>query len=206
MGNNDFYVRRLHSLSGIAPIGIFLLEHLITVSTVMGGAKSFDEAVAKLAAIPHEVLIFMEVCFIAIPLLFHGLYGAYIALQAKNNAMAGYGYTRNWQFYLQRMSAWYTFVFLIGHVGYLRFAMKGSGVPIDFALMNAHLSNPIVFVLYAIGVVAAVFHFTNGLFTFTMTWGIAKGPRAQAFFNKCAWALCVVLSVLGLVSLTRFIA
>lgn len=206
MGNNDFYVRRLHSLLGVVPVGVFLLEHLITVSTVMGGAKSFDDAVAKLAAIPHELLIFMEVCFIAIPLLFHGIYGAYIALQARNNAIGRYGYTRNWQFYLQRLTAWYTLLFLIGHVGYLRFAMKGSGVPIDFALMNAHLSNPIIFVLYAIGVVAAVFHFTNGLFTFTITWGIAKGPRIQSLVNKGAWALCAILSVLGVVSLTRFIA
>ena len=93
MGNNDFYVRRLHSLLGVVPVGVFLLEHLITVSTVMGGAKSFDDAVARLAAIPHELLIFMEVCFIAIPLLFHGLYGAYIALQARNNAIGRYGYT-----------------------------------------------------------------------------------------------------------------
>ena len=206
MGNNDFYVRRLHSLLGVVPVGVFLLEHLITVSTVMGGAKSFDDAVARLAAIPHELLIFMEVCFIASPLLFHGLYGAYIALQARNNAIGRYGYTRNWQFYLQRLTAWYTLLFLIGHVGYLRFAMKGSGVPIDFALVSAHLSNPIIFVLYAIGVVAAVFHFTNGLFTFTITWGIAKGPRIQSVVNKCAWALCVILSVLGVVSLTRFIA
>ncbi len=206
MGNNDFYVRRLHSLLGVVPVGVFLLEHLITVSTVMGGAKSFDDAVARLAAIPHELLIFMEVCFIAIPLLFHGLYGAYIALQSRNNAIGRYGYTRNWQFYLQRLTAWYTLLFLIGHVGYLRFAMKGSGVPIDFALVSAHLSNPIIFVLYAIGVVAAVFHFTNGLFTFTITWGIAKGPRIQSVVNKCAWALCVILSVLGVVSLTRFIA
>lgn len=206
MGNNDFYVRRLHSLSGVVPIGVFLLEHLITISTVMGGAQSFDDAVAKLAAIPHELLLFMEICFIAIPLLFHGLYGAYIALQANNNAMSGYGYTRNWQFFLQRLSAWYTLVFLIWHVGYLRIMLKGGGTPINYAVVSDHLSNPVVFVLYAIGVVAAVFHFTNGLFTFTITWGIAKGPRAQAFFNKFAWALCIVLSVLGLVSLSQFIA
>lgn len=38
---------------------------------------------AKLAAIPHEILLFMEIFFIAIPLLLHGIYGVYIALQAK---------------------------------------------------------------------------------------------------------------------------
>jgi len=205
MSHTTFYVRRLHSLSGIVPIGFFLLEHIFTISSVMGGASSFDSAVAKLALIPHDIMIFMEIFFIAIPFLFHGIYGAIIAMQAKNNPQQ-YGYARNWQFYFQRMTAWYTIVFLIWHVVYLRFMMKGSGVEINYALMNNYLSNPIVFVLYAVGLVAAIYHFTNGLFTFTMTWGIAKGPRAQAVFNKATLALCALLSIVGLVSLTRFIA
>lgn len=205
MSHTTFYVRRLHSLSGIVPIGFFLLEHVITISTVIGGSRSFDEAVARLAAIPHDIMLFMEIFFIAIPFLFHGIYGAIIAMQARNNPQQ-YGYTRNWQFYLQRMTAWYTIAFLLYHVIYLRFMMKGSGVEINYALMNDHLSNPIVFVVYAIGIVAAIFHFCNGLTTFTMTWGIAKGPQSQAFFSKCFMTLCVVLSVVALISLTRFIA
>ncbi len=205
MNHTTFYVRRLHSLVGIVPIGFFLMEHLFSISAVIGGAKSFDEAVARLALIPHDLMLFMEIFFVAIPILFHAIYGAMIAMQARNNP-GSYGYVRNWQFYLQRMTAWYTFAFLIWHVGYLRIMMKGSGYAINYALLNDYLSNPLVFVLYAIGWVAAVFHFTNGLFTFTMTWGIAKGPNAQAFVNKCAWALCAFMSVLGLFALTRFIA
>ncbi|WP_110953487.1 succinate dehydrogenase [Anaerosinus massiliensis] len=205
MSHTTFYVRRLHSLCGIVPVGFFLIEHIFTISSVLGGASSFDAAVARLALIPHDIMIFMEIFFIAIPFLFHGIYGAIIAMQAKNNPQQ-YGYVRNWQFYFQRITAWYTIVFLLWHVGYLRIMMKGSGVEINYALMNNYLSNPIVFVLYTVGMVAAVYHFTNGLFTFTMTWGIAKGPRAQAMFNKAALALCVLLSVIGVVSLTRFIA
>lgn len=205
MSHTTFYVRRLHSLSGIVPIGFFLLEHIITISTVIGGAGSFDAAVARLAAIPHEIMLFMEIFFIAIPFLFHGIYGAIIALQARNNPQQ-YGYARNWQFYLQRMTAWYTIAFLLYHVIYLRFMMKGSGVEINYALMNDHLSNPLVFVIYVVGMLAAIFHFCNGLTTFTMTWGIAKGPKAQAFFNKCFLSLAALLAVVAVVSLTRFIA
>ena len=205
MNNTDFYIRRLHSLLGIVPVGFFLIEHIFSISSVLAGPSAFDNTVAKLAAIPHEILLFMEIFFIALPLLAHGIYGVYIALQAKNNP-TNYGYARNWQFYLQRMTAWYTFFFLIWHVGYLRVMMKGSGVAINYALMNNYLSNPFVFVLYAIGLVAAVFHFTNGLFTFTITWGIAKGPRIQSFANKCALGLCALMSIVGVVALTRFIA
>lgn len=206
MNNFDFYLRRIHSLTGIVPIGFFLLEHIFSISTVLGGGRVFDETVGHLAAIPAPLLYTMEIVFIAIPLLFHGIYGAYIALNANNNVQS-YGYTRNWQFYLQRMSAWYTAAFLIWHVGYLRFFIKAMGNgTIGYNLMHNYLSNPIVFVLYAIGLVAAIFHFTNGIFTFCITWGITAGPRAQATVNKAAWALCALLSVVGLAAMFKFIA
>ena len=200
--STDFYVRRLHSLLGIVPIGFFLLEHIITISQGMGGGHAFDAEVAKLAAIPHDILITLEIVFIAIPLLIHGIYGAYIAMQAKTN-MGRYGYMRNRQFTFQRWTAWYLIVFLIWHVGYLRFMVKGSE-GISFAQMSSYLDNPIVFVLYVIGLVAAIFHFTNGLFTFSITWGIAKGPRVQGVINKIAWVLFVVLSIVGIMSMFAF--
>lgn len=205
MNHTTFYARRVHSLLGIVPIGLFLLEHIFSISTVLAGPGTFDETVARLAAIPHGIMLFMEICFIAIPLLAHGLYGAYIALQANNNP-GRYGYMKNWQFALQRWTAWYTLFFLIGHVVYLRIMMKGSGAVINYALMNEHLSSPIIFGLYVLGVLAAVFHFCNGLTTFAMTWGIAKGPRAQSTVNLLSMGLCAVLCLAGLVSLARFVA
>lgn len=206
MNNNlDFYIRRLHSICGVVPIGFFLLEHIFSISTVLAGGAFFDTQVAKLAAIPHEIMLPLEIIAIAIPFLFHGIYGLYIAFNAKNNP-GSYGYIRNWQFYLQRMSAFYLAVFLIWHVGYLRIMVKGSGLPISYMQMHGYLSNPIVLILYAIGVVAAVFHFTNGLFTFCITWGITIGPRAQSLVNKLAWALCVVVSLVGLVALMKFVS
>ncbi len=202
--HTSFYARRLHSLLGIVPIGFFLLEHVITISSVMGGGHAFDAAVAKLAAIPHDILIAMEIVFIALPILFHGIYGLYIARQAKLNP-GRYGYMRNKQFTLQRISAYYLFIFLILHVGYLRFMVKGS-TGISFAQMSEHLGNPIIMLLYVIGLVFAIFHFTNGLFTFSITWGIAKGPRVQSVINKIAWILFVVLSVVGVASTLKFFA
>ena len=199
----DFYVRRLHSLLGIVPIGFFLLEHVITISQVLGGGHAFDAAVAKLAAIPHDILITLEIVFIAIPLLIHAIYGMYIAMQAKLNP-GRYGYMRNKQFTLQRITAWYLVPFLLWHVGYLRFIVKGSE-GISFAQMSSYLDNPIVFALYVIGLVAAIFHFTNGLFTFSITWGISKGPRVQSVVNKMAWGLFVILAAVGVASMFAFI-
>ncbi|MEN6412786.1 MAG: hypothetical protein ABFC84_08470 [Veillonellales bacterium] len=204
MSNSDFYIRRVHSILGIVPIGFFLLEHIFSISSVMGGPASFDTTVAKMASIPHEIMIPLEIIAVAIPFLFHAIYGLIIAFNAKNNAMGGYTYSRNWQFFLQRMSAFYLFAFLIWHVVYLRFMVKGAGLPIDYTQMHAYVSNPIVLVLYAIGLVAAIFHFTNGIFTFCITWGITAGPRAQDVVNKIMWVLCVVLSIIGVIALANF--
>ncbi|MGI6091517.1 MAG: succinate dehydrogenase [Veillonellaceae bacterium] len=204
MNNNlDFYIRRVHSISGLVPIGFFLLEHIFSISTVLGGGAAFDATVAKLAAIPAEIMLPLEIFAIAIPFLFHAIYGLYITFNAKNN-QGDYGYVRNWQFYLQRMTALYLAVFLIWHVGYLRIMLKGSGVPINYDLMHGYLSNPIVLVLYCIGIVAAIFHFTNGLFTMSITWGVTVGPRAQAFANKIAWGLCAVLSIVAVMATIAF--
>jgi len=47
VSRTGFYLRRLHSLSGVLPVGVFLVEHLWTNATVLGGQRPFDEAVAR---------------------------------------------------------------------------------------------------------------------------------------------------------------
>ena len=204
MIHTTFYVRRLHSLCGIVPVGLFLLEHIFTNATVLGGPEVFNTAVGHLAAIPHAIMLPLEICFILIPFLFHGLYGLYILRQAKNNATSGYGYARNWNFFLQRITAVIIFVFLIWHVVYLRIMVKGGGTPISFELMQAYLSNPIIWAAYLIAMIATAFHFCNGLTTFAMTWGIAKGPRIQTFCSRIFMLLWVVLSLIVLASMAMY--
>ena len=184
--NTTFYLRRLHSLCGIVPVGLFLLEHVFTNASVLGGPKPFNEAVAKLAAIPHEIMLPLEIFAIAIPFLFHGIYGAYIALQ--------------------RWTAWFVAAFLVWHVVVLRIMVKGGGTPITYELLQNYFSNPIVFVLYTLGMIAAIFHFCNGLTTFTMTWGIANGPRAQSVVSKLFMGLCALLSLVTIIFMGSYLA
>ncbi len=193
MINVSFYLRRLHSLCGLVLLGGVLIEHLLTNASAMGGPEVFNNGLAMMEMIPQPIFLGIEICLYAIPILFHGIYGVYIAMQAKNNPQE-YGFSRNWKFALQRWTAWYMVVFLIWHVGYLRVYTKGIlGEHISYALVQQTLSNPIVCVLYALGMFAAIFHFCNGITTFTMTWGIAKGPRAQAVVDKMAMGLCVLM-------------
>ena len=204
MFHTTFYVRRLHSLCGLLVLGMVLFEHIFTNSMAMLGPEGLNGALAMMELIPGPIFLGLEVCGIAIPLLFHAIYGIYIALQAKNNPER-FGYLRNWNFTLQRWTAWFLVVFLIWHVGYLRFYVKGvTGTPISFELLQNFFQNPLVVVLYVLGMWAAIFHFCNGITTFCMTWGITKGPRAQNVISMISMGLCVALCLVTIAFMASY--
>ena len=187
MFHTTFYLRRLHSLVGLLAIGIFLFEHIITNARALGGAESLNGALAMMELIPHPIFLGLEIFGVALPILFHAIYGIYIALQGKNNP-GRYGYVRNWQFALQRWTAWFLVIFLIWHVFYLRI----------------FTSSPITTLLYTIGMFAAIFHFCNGITTFCMTWGIAKGPRIQNVINVLSMCLCAFLCLVTIAFMASY--
>src|SRR5699024_2781402 len=75
--HRSFFNRRLHSLLGVIPVGFFLVEHLITNYEATKGVNAFVEQVEWIWGIPF--LPVLEIFFIFLPLLYHGVYGLYIA-------------------------------------------------------------------------------------------------------------------------------
>ena len=69
-------MRKLHQLSGIVPLGAFLLEHFYTNSKAMTGPNDFNKAVVDLQSIPY--ILFIEIGVIFIPLIYHAVYGMVI--------------------------------------------------------------------------------------------------------------------------------
>ncbi|HKO63087.1 MAG TPA: hypothetical protein VJV03_18140, partial [Pyrinomonadaceae bacterium] len=123
MGNGvsrTFILRKLHQLSGLVPLGVFLLEHFYTNSKALGGAAHFNEAVADLQAIPYILLI--EIGGIFIPLIYHAVYGLVITIEARPNNLA-YPYPRNWFYLIQRITGVVLFFFITFHVLNFRFGM-----------------------------------------------------------------------------------
>ncbi len=205
MFHTTFYVRRLHSLCGLFVLGMVLFEHIFTNSMAILGPEALNGALEMMELIPKPIFMGLEIGGIAIPLLFHAIYGIYIALQANNNP-GRFGYLRNWNFALQRWTAWFLVAFLIWHVGYLRFYIKGvTGTPISWELLYNYFQNPLVVILYVLGMFAAIFHFCNGITTFCMTWGITKGPRSQNVISWISMGLCAVLCLITLTFMGSYI-
>ncbi|TNJ65045.1 succinate dehydrogenase [Paenibacillus hemerocallicola] len=204
MTGNSYYYRKLHSLLGVIPVGFFLVEHLITnYEAFNGGHQAFIDSVRWLNSLP--LVIFLEVFGIWLPILYHGIYGLFVAFQSRNNVNR-YGYFRNLMFTLQRVTGVVTLIFIAWHFFQTRFQVAignethdGLGV-----VMHEIFTTPTYFTLYLIGVLAATFHFTNGMWSFLVSWGITIGPRAQRVSSFVWMGVFVIMSIMFILTMVAF--
>jgi len=195
-----YTLKRLHSLTGVVPIGIFLLEHLWTNAQSLQGPEAFDRAAAELARLPFVVLI--EAFGIWLPILFHMVLGIMISSTAQ--AAVRHGYPRGWHYALQRASGLFLVFYLLYHTWALRFDPHYLNAASPYAYVSHHLAEPAVLAFYLLGIVAACYHFGNGLFGFAIHWGIVTGRHAQRRMARLGLAVFVVLAALGLGALLGF--
>jgi len=201
--NREFLMRRLHSLLGIIPIGLFLTQHLIVNHFATQGEEAFNTASHFMANLPF--VIFLEIFVIYLPLMYHAFYGLYIAFTAKNNP-GHYSYMRNMLFIAQRYTGVFLVVFIAWHVFETRFQVAiGNAAEADFNMMENILSNPWMLAFYIIGVLSATFHLSNGLWSFLVTWGITQSAAAQKYATYFTLLVFIVLSVIGIRALFAFV-
>ncbi|PIC87324.1 succinate dehydrogenase [Sporosarcina sp. P20a] len=197
----DFFLRRLHSLLGVIPVGLFVAQHLVINHFATRGEEAFNTASNFMGNLPF--VFFLEWFIIYIPLMFHAFYGVYIAFSAKYN-VGHYSTFRNWMFTLQRFTGVFLVIFIAWHVYETRI-QKALGTEVDFNMMADILSNPFMLVFYILGVVSATFHLANGLWSFCVTWGIAQSPRSQKIVSYITIVIFLILSVIGIQALLAFV-
>src|SRR5690606_25548457 len=112
----------------------------------------------------------------------------------------------NWAFTAQRVTGVITFVFVFWHVYETRFQVAIGNITHEElgAVMHEIAVNPLVFTFYIIGVIAASFHFANGLWAFLISWGITVGERAQRISSKICMGVFIVIAALFTLALIAF--
>jgi succinate dehydrogenase / fumarate reductase, cytochrome b subunit len=200
----SFFLRRLHSLCGVVPIGLFLLEHFISNAEAFKGVDAYGAQVKFLNSLPF--VVGMELFGIWIPILFHGTYGVYIWWRGDNNVVE-YPWTGNWMYTAQRWTGIIAFVYMIQHTYYLRFTgTRLAEHPMQsFAKVQAEFQHPWMVAFYAIAIVAASWHFCYGLWLFAAKWGITTGDRARRWFGYVCILLAVGLIGIGAASMYGFL-
>jgi len=198
---HQFLIYRLFSLAGLMPVGAFLVVHLLTNASVLAGAGVFQSRVDMIHSL-GPLLVPIEWAFIFLPMLFHAVVGFVIIANGMPN-VGSYAYVGNVRYTLQRATGMIAFVFIIWHITQLHW----MGTPFGGGRFDPHhatssaavvLRPLLITLLYAIGILSTVFHFSNGLWTLGITWGLWTSPAAMRRANAVSILVGVLLGGAGL--------
>lgn len=214
-----FLLRRIHSFTGIFPIGVFLFPHLTTNSSIIwgemltdqGGVKTFQHEVDFIHNLPALILIEWGVLFI--PIMIHAGLGIWFGMTGKSNVNR-YAYQDNWRYSVQRWSGYLGVLFIFMHITSLRFGWEYGGLMIPFdpdaasSSTAAHFQESplglLVPLFYLVAVLALVFHFANGLWTAAITWGLTISAAAQRRWGYVCAVIGVGLSAAAITAIAGF--
>src|SRR5450755_928953 len=201
---HSFLLHKLHSLSGIVPIGAFLVEHFVSNFEALKGPAAYAQQVRFLNGLPFVRVL--EWVFIFLPILYHALYGLYIWIRGKSNVVY-YPWAGNWMYLSQRWTGLIAFLYIGQHVWRQRFA--GTSLPehpgAAFSKVQVELSNPWMLAVYIVTMIAICWHFAYGVWLFAAKWGITPGDKARRRFGFVCAGLGIVLAVVGLASMYAFV-
>lgn len=218
--SRTFILRKLHQLTGIVPLGAFLIEHFYTNSKALTGASDFNNAVKDLQSIPY--LLFVEIGLIFIPLIYHAVYGLFITWEARPNNLR-YPYPRNWFYTIQRVTGVILFFFITFHVLNFRFGVFGRIPSLSwlndksiathyneaFQIIHGEFTRDWtgswIFAIYVVGIISTVWHFANGIWLFLVDWGITIGERAQRLTGYACIIIGIVLLAVGINAEAAFV-
>ena len=210
---DSYLLHKLHSLSGVIPIGAFLIFHLTINSYSLGlsgnGEAAFNTAVKAIGYAPFVILL--ELGAIMLPILFHAIYGLMIVAEmpGPGGNTAHYGYGRNWLYTFQRLSGVIAVVYICYHI-YDTTVLKYTWEPtageagkelgfqsISYRAMAWRFADPLYLAFYLVGISSACLHLGNGVLNFAIRWGLAIGKEAQKIIAILGWGLGIALTLLG---------
>jgi succinate dehydrogenase / fumarate reductase cytochrome b subunit len=200
-GIRHFLLRRLHSLTGLV-FGGYLVVHLIINASLAESADVFGTQVDKIHSLPFLPAI--EWIFIYLPILFHTVYGIYIAVAARWN-VGNYPYSKNVYYVLQRVSALIIVAFMIFHVLGMK-GLFGRGLEFEYGPGQAAASAArhinanwfVAFVVYPVGVLASCYHLANGFWTAAISWGLTVSKGSQRRWGYVCAGLFALTLLCGL--------
>jgi succinate dehydrogenase / fumarate reductase, cytochrome b subunit len=205
---HQFLIYRLFSLSGLIPVGAYLVVHLLTNASIVNGPAAYQDQVDRIHSL-GVMLLPVEITFIFIPILFHAAVGWLIISGALPNAHS-YPYASNIRYTLQRATGMIAFVYIVFHVVQLHHLFGapfkdfgGAQFDAEHASSSAAIAlQPLwILILYVIGMLSCVYHFANGLWTQGITWGLWTSPAAQRRASYISVVVGIGLAAAGLSSL-----
>ena len=216
---HHFLLRRLHSLTGIVPIGVFVIFHLFTNAQIIWGALGFEDTFQHEVDFIHDLpaLLYLEIFGLWLPIAFHAGLGFVYTFSGKAN-VKHYRYGGNLRYTFQRVSGIVAFVFIFLHIATLRWRLdvfgwftpfyadaEFGGETVGLASASTAIAfnggpdasafvGVLIVLFYAVGVMSAVFHWSNGLWTAAITWGVTTSVQSMRRWGYVCGALFIALT------------
>jgi len=194
-------LKRLQVLTGVLPVGLFLLSHFAINGRAIAGRDAYRSGVTAIARLPW--LAGLEVIAIALPLVAHLALGCVLGLTAQGAFEGAHpDVARRW---LQRATGLYLAMFVVIHVWSLRLSPDRRAETDLFELVAMQLRHPASFALNALAVIAAALHFSIGCSSLFGPHAFALSPGGVRAARITGLAGFVVLAGLGLNALLAFV-
>jgi succinate dehydrogenase / fumarate reductase, cytochrome b subunit len=160
----------------------------------------------------EDALVIVEWAFIFLPILFHAILGVVIVYTGVPN-LRSYPTSANYRYILQRATGMIALAFILFHVFHLHgwfhsdWWIENVAKPLNGANFRAYnaastlgeaMDSPLIQVVYAVGILACVFHLANGIWSMGITWGVWTSPGAQHRALVGCGVFGVLLAVVGM--------
>lgn len=210
LNRENYFWHKVHSLTGIVPVGYYMFQHLALNTFTLGGAEKFNAVIEFFEGMPKHFLLAIEIGGIWLPLLFHAIYGLFIVGRAQPNFIGTkYGWSQNRMYTFQRWSGIFLFFALIFHVMETTVRKYATHDP-DVIKFNAWQQKLTSFggaylIFYVLLVLVASYHLGYGIWNFCIRWGITVSDKAQTRIQKFAFIAFVGLTLMGWAALAGFL-
>jgi succinate dehydrogenase cytochrome b subunit len=190
----NFLLARMGSLLAFVPLGAWTAVHLWNQLAAFAGPREWEESVT---AHRNPATAALTMTLVMGPLLWHVGWGTVRLFRTRTSTVRNFSNLRYW---LQRASAIGLLFFLGAHLWLAwiqpRF-VEGRPEPFAEIAREMHHHTPTL-IVYILGVLAIAYHLANGVWSFaTMGWGIAVSKSAQAWLERLALLVFVVLLGIG---------
>ena len=194
--------RRLHAITGLVPVGVFLVFHLAVNASATRGADAYNETARRLQELPLAAVL--EIVLIAAPILYHGLYGLFLTASRPTGEPDAAPSRRRIAIF-QRATGVPLFAFILFHLWTTRLVQVRDHGDLDlFHWMQGLYATPWIRVAYVVGLFAATSHFSAGLCMSAEDWGLSRSRATRISVAVVASAIFVALFSTGLRSLAAF--
>ncbi len=192
--------QRLHSLTGVVPLGAYLVLHLFEASAAVEGRHAFDDAMSGVGDAPITLLL--EGLLVLLPLVVHAALG--IHLWVKPPDTLSRHATPAFRT-IQRASGLLVLVFLAFHLGHtFVLELGGAGGEAIYDGLRSNLGTPLYLGVYVIGTAAVALHLANGLPAAARRFDLIKTDGADRGVRIAAAALALVLFAASVNTMSHF--